>query len=318
MKKILLSCAFLSAVVASSQAQEIILPQMVIDQKEDTTQVVTIADIINVQELVTANSTTASHFSNVWGRRKYFNISYDIGTNNLKPEGSPAYQTGYDGFNNGIVPTFDAEWGAALTLGCSYGLHKKPIANTVKFNLDYTYIDLNVTHFKACGDKDAKLYDSSARNKVTDDKGSTKEYFYIPWGLEKWKGDYGMSLGPSITIAPFNYVKGVPGLHFVKLNAYYHIGYHVSILGLINDDDRDANPDPDNYNDSQMNDNLKLNFGHGLTQAFGFSISWKAIGIGYEIRNTNLKYQSLTPGIFGHEKYKFKTDSSRIYLSIRY
>lgn len=303
MKKFLLSCAFLLSFAVQAQIGPV--PQLVIDQKEDTTQVVSIADIVNVQELVTANSSTASHFNSVWGRKKYFNIAYDLGATNLKPQST--IETGY---NDGIVPTYKADWGAGLILGCSYGLHKKPIANVVKFNLDYTYIDLNVANFKASGQAGEKVYDSSA--KWTDD---SENYYYIPWGLDKWKIDYGMSLGPSITIAPFTYINRSPGLHFLKLNAYYHIGYHVSAIFMKNDSNRDANTNQTSYN--QLS-GLNGVWGHGLTSTFGFSLSWKAIGVGYELRNTNVKYKSLSPSLYGNKDYKFKTDSGRIYLSIRY
>ena len=55
---------------------------------------------------------------------------------------------------------------------------------------------------------------------------------------------------------------------------------------------------------------LKLSFGHGLTNAIGFNISWKAIGLGYESRWTSASYQSLDKEIFGKTKYKFKAPAN--------
>jgi len=288
----------------------------VLDEKEDTAQVVTVADIIKVQELVTNSNLTASHFSNVWGRQTYFDISYG----NVKMTPKADIQLGYP-YNNGIAPAFTSDWGLALKLGRNYSLHNKPIANTLKFNIDYTYFDLNFTHFKAEGDGKTILYDSNATWKETTDD-DTDERSYIPWCMQKYKADFGMAVGPSLTVAPFTYINGVNGLHYLKLNVYYHFGYHVSLLWMTYDDNLDAAEkkrySSQSYPGKKGSNDLKMNWGHGITSTFGFSLSWKMIGIGYEIRHTNLKYKSVNPSIYGHESYKFGTASNRVYLQIRY
>lgn len=319
MKKFLLSCAALT-VAACTYAQDGTDLPLVLDLDEDTTQqVVTIADIVSVQERVTTNNTTMSHFNSVWGRKKYFNITY--GNVDMKPKED--IPLGYT-FNGGKVPTFKSDWGLSIKLGRNYSLHKKPIANTLMFNINFNYFDLNVTHFKTEGADKEKLYDSSAVWNETDEDGKTEERSYIPWCLQKYKADFGMAVGPSLTIAPFNYVK-VPGLHYIKLDVYYNIGYHASVLWMVNDDKRDANPELTNSSSTsplpgakKETSTLKLNWGHGLTSTFGFSLSWKMIGIGYEIRNTKLTYKSTTTDIYGHRGYKFDANSGRIYLQIRY
>lgn len=324
MKKLFLICTLACAVASYAQDDfdfDYELPET-LDQKEDTTRVITIADIVNVQELVTTSNTTASHFSHVWGRPKYFNISYG-GVKMTPKEDIPL---GYS-FNGNKAPVFQSDWGLAIVLGRNYGLHKKPIANTLKFNIDFTYFDLNLTHFKAEGDKNTKLYDSSATwIEHDEDNNSDEERSYIPWCLQKYKADFGMSVGPSLTIAPFNYINGAQGLHYMKLNIFYHIGYHASILWMVNDDKLDANEEssssssskPNYYTKNDEKSSLKMNWGHGLTSTFGMSLSWKTIGVGFEIRNTNLSYKSVTPGIYGHESYKFDTKSTRFYIQIRY
>jgi len=288
----------------------------VLDEKEDTTQVVTIADIINVQELVTNSNLTVSHYSDVWGRQKYFDISYG----NVKMTPKDDIQLGYP-YNGGIVPTFTSDWGLALKLGRNYSLHNKPIANTLKFNIDYTYFDLNFTHFKAEGDGKTILYDSDAIWEETTDDDTDKRY-YIPWCMQKYKADFGMAVGPSLTVAPFNHLNDVD-LHYLKFNVYYHFGYHVSLLWMTYDDDLDAAGEKSRYTSHSYlgkkdSDGPKMNWGHGITSTFGFSLSWKMIGIGYEFSHTNLKYKSVNPSIYGHESYKFNTSSNRVYLQIRY
>ena len=269
-----------------------------IDWTEDSTEITTINDIINEQQDVSTRNSNVSHFEDVWSRRGYFNISFSNTT--LDPvDKIPT------GLNGGVVPKYKSSWGAAIQLGRSYRLHKKPIANTLQFNIDYTYIDLGVNHFKAEGDK---CYDS--REKRKDNK-----YYYIPWNLEKYEANYSMSLGPSMTIAPFNYVNSL-GLHYLRLNFYYHIGYGVSFLYMLNDKDADMNElqDTDYKN---MSDNMKLCWGHGLTNSFGLSLTWKFIGLGYEHQSRNIRYKSMNTKEFENETYKFDSSVNRFFIQFR-
>lgn len=311
----------LGALMASTAAMAQSAPEYIenIDVLEDTAQVTTIADIIEVQELVTTSNSTAAHNNKVWGYNKYFMISY--GGMSLNPKKPIAL--GYEGFNGGYAPDFKADWSLALTLGRNYGLHKKPIANVIKFNLDFTYFDLGFARYGAEGDKNTPVYDSSAIWKETNEDNKISERSYIPWCLEKYKADFGMAVGPSITLAPFTPIKSSQGIHFLKLNIYYHIGYHVSLLWMKDDDKRDAGADKSSsssnyFSTSSDDNNLKMNFGHGLTNTFGMMLSWKSIGLGWEIRSNNISYQSVTPSAYGHQDYKFGTKSNRVYLVIRY
>ena len=295
-----------------ASAQDIITTDAVVfDVEEDTTQVVTIKDIIDVQEMVTSRNSTETHFNKVWSRNSFFNIAYNNTTLTPKQD----ILSGLD--DKELVSEFKSDWAVSLTLGHSYRLHKKPIANVLQFNIDYTYINLNLNHFKA---KDGdKLYNSdNTWEKVNEENryGSKDTYHYMPWNLQKYELNYSMALGPSLTIAPFTYLN-VPGLHFMKLNVYYHVGYEVSMLMILNDKKRDAN-NSSNSNYDEMSNSLKMNWGHGLTSTFGFNLSWKAIGVGYETRGANVKYQSIQKDTFGKEWYKFRESNSRVYLTIRY
>lgn len=323
MKKIyILLCALMASTAAMSQSAPEYIENL--DVLEDTVQVTTIADIIELQEMVTNSNSTAAHNSKVWGYNKYFMFSY--GGMSLNPK--KTISLGYDGFNGGNAPDFKSNWSLALTLGRNYGLHKKPIANMVKFNIDFTYFDLGIAHYSAEGDKNTPLYDSSASwEEKNEDTDKVSKMSYIPWCLGKYKADFGMAVGPSITLAPFTSIKSNRGVHFLKLNMYYHIGYHVSLLWMKDDDKHDANPDKASsssssssnyYSTSKNSSDLKMNFGHGLTNTFGIMLSWKSIGLGWEIKSTNVSYQSLSQSIYGHEHYKFETKSNRIYLVIRY
>jgi len=313
-KKLMLSLACLFAVSAFGQdVNEQNMP-MTFNWQEDTTEVTTINDIIRMQQDVTNKKYAESHYRDVWSRKGYFNISYNSAT--LTPDESIPTGVGGD-----IVPEFKSDWGVSLQLGRSYALHKMPIANMLQFSIDYSYIDLNVNHFKQEGD--GNLYDSRS---ILNYDG--KEYYYTPWNLEKYDLNYGMSVGPSISIAPFTSTN-VSALHHIKLNAFFHVGYHVSLLYMTNDEKADINPTKkreDVQTETQakeyeryekMSKGLKFDLGHGLITSFGFSITWKFIGLGYERRSGSLKYQSLSTDDYSKQKYEFKSSTNRVFIQFR-
>ena len=307
-KKLIFSITCLIAISAYGQdVNEPNLP-MTFNWQEDTTEVTTINDIIRMQQDVTNKKYAESHYRDVWSRKGYFNISYNSTT--LTPDQS--IPTGVGG---GVVPEFKSDWGVSLQLGRSYALHKAPIANMLQFNFDFSYIDLNVNHFKQEGD--GNLYDSRS---ILNYDG--KEYYYTPWNLEKYDLNYGMSVGPSISIAPFTSTN-VSALHHIKLNAFFHVGYHVSLLYMLNDEEADINQGDDPTDPiaveryEKMKDNLKLDLGHGLITSFGFSVTWKFIGLGYEHRSGSLEYKSLSKNDFSNEKYKFKSSTNRVFIQFR-
>lgn len=304
-KSILLFAACLSALTTFAQVENGDNRWTNIDWKEDSTEVVTIDDIIKEQQAVTSRNTREMHYADVWGRRSFFNIA-DNTPASLTPK--TPLETGYAPLNQGRFLGANADWSVALQRGRNYCLHKKPIANTLQINIDYSGLDLSVSHFKGVGG-----YNSSAKHEEESD-GRMKSYYYIPWNLEKYEATYGMSLGPSITIAPFNYID-VDGLHFFKINAYYHVGYQVSVLYMRNNKELDENHTGQGY--EYMSENLKLSWGHGMYKAFGASLSWKAIGVGFEKRMGSTKYQSLNTADFGKSTYDFDSNFTRFYIQFR-
>lgn len=316
-KKFALLCGLTMAMAAS--AQDAPGTGLVFDAREDTTNVVTITDIIAAQELVTSTLSTDAHFNKVWSYNSYFNLGYNTEATLTPQESilSGLYNTQY-------VQPFKSDWGASLTLGHNYRLHKRAIANILQFNLDYTYINLHANHFKAAtdeADENGKLYNSATTHIEQEyENGIAQDITYnnIPWNLEKYEFNFSMQLGPSITLAPFTYVNYRP-LHFLKFNVYYHVGYEASLMLICNDKKKpsDANPEINSIAYEKMKSPSQT-WGHGLTTTFGFSMNWKSIGIGYETSECKLDYQSLQTDLFGYNKYKFKNKTARVYLQIRY
>ena len=287
------------------------------EQEIDTTEFVSIEDIIKEKEEITSHANLINHFNSVWARRKFFNISYNIST--LSSKDPKGYDIGLGLGEEDL--SFKSSVGVSLQQGKSYRLHKKPILNLLQFYLDYTPLDLSFNHYKS-GDVSVGLYNSAAKHPEGEE---VIEYYHnVPWNLEKYEVSYGMTLGPSITIAPFTHLKNMNALHFLKINMYYHVGYQGSVLFMSNNEKGDINPDKyssdyekvKNYN--EMKEGLKMNWGHGLVTSFGVSMTWKNIGVGFEHRVANNKFKPVRSSAdFGSNTYKFKTTTNRIYVSIR-
>lgn len=303
------------ACACTAQAQDInSIPNL--DLEEDSTGVASVSDIVKMQQEVLSNKQAGKHFQNVWKRRSFFNMSWT--ESKMKCDDK-------------TIGDFKSDWGVTLQSGTNYRLHKKPIAKMINIALDYSWLNLNVNHIKAEDPTSEKgidgkyLYNSTDRNVVPGgESGKTDEYYVFPWNLEKYEANYGMTLGPSITIAPFVPL-GVKQLDYLKIQAYYHIGYSASFLYTVNKKEFDQNQtlsetgyNRDAYKDyNTMKNNLKLQWGHGMTSTFGFNIFWKRVGIGYERTTGTFKYKNFNTDDFGKFKTKFTNEYSRIYLTIR-
>ncbi len=307
---VLMACLFWMAAAAPVAAQEE-NKQSNIDWTEDTTEVKTIKDIIEEQQRVTLLNAADRHYSEVWGRRSYMNFGFSM--SKLSPNHD--YQTGI----GSKVPTYKSNWGASFQYGRSYRLHKKPIANALQFNIDYTGVDLFVNHF---AEEDGNpLYSSKAIYEPEGGKkDGDKDYHYTPWNMEKYEGSYSMTLGPSLTIAPFNGANE-RGFHYLKFNFYFHVGYQFSMLFMKFNGDKDANNNSTLFTEQNMfsdvDDAFTANWGHGVTTSFGMNLSWKAIGIGYEHRSAKLKYKSFATSVFSKDKFEFDSSVNRIYVQYR-
>ena len=292
MKRNLLSILFAMIMIVGAQAQTYATN----DDEVRVSGGPSIEDIIKEQQELTSSQSKEKHMEKVWSRKNYFNFNF----NSAKLSPRNDYPTGIEGQ---YAPDFKSSWGIALTAGHNYNLLKKPVANIFQINIDYNPLELTVTHY---GEVNDGYYNSS----VKDETGHN----CFPWNLSKYQFSYGMSVGPSITVAPFTHTDS-EAAHFLKLNIYYHIGYQVSLLYMPNDKDKDLNQSWSTFNRESP---AKLQFGHGLISAFGFNLSWKVIGIGYEYSYTPYTYMALNADTYGKTKYKFRSSANRVYLQLRF
>lgn len=248
-----------------------------------------------------------------WKRKSFFRISYTKSTMEPSSGVGPDFvaddgQLMLDGTNKGNdLYKFKNEYGVSIMNGKNISLHKKPIVNMVQIALDYTWIDLNYNNYKGFYEKNGKMYNSSQYFVSTDEDGRNKKLKYTPWGLDKHEINYGMSLGPSITVAPFGLLDtNARNLH---IQGYFHVGYSFSLNMFKTDDKLDTAGDIDGF--------LGM-WGHGLNTSWGMNISWKVIGIGFEKRSGTFSYKSLDTGNYGNQKNKFDYKNTRFYLTLNF
>lgn len=263
----------------------------------------TIDDIINEKKKVSNTTNSTEHFAAVWHPRTYFDFVY---TRNAAL--TPQKMEQFDDYTGVNAPKekYEAEWALGIKNGRSFFLHRHPIGRVAYIGLDYTWIDLRLNHYKADYDPSGYCLDSS---QTLSEGGSV-----FPVNGSKYELDYGMALGPSVTLAPFVYVEGANGLHHLKFNTYFHLGYNVGLLSCTAEKE-------ENY---ASKDQTSVFTGHGLTMAYGISINWKILGVGIESHKAALKYKSGGASMFngndiaGKGTYDFNSTGQRVFLQFRF
>ena len=302
-KKIILSAFALMCAVFSYAQGSMTSDDEPLNIDEDTTSVSSLDEIVKTQEMVYTKKFRDEVVQNVWKRKRSFSIAYT--TANLEGD-LQMYNPTRDAYEL-VTQKFKNDWGLTMKAATTVRFHKRPIADIVSFGLDYSLLDLSVNHYKELeGDK---LYKSD-ETWPEDIDGKTRNPHYIPWGLQMYNFTYGMNLGPSIGIAPFARFKN-PQLAHLRLHLYFNVGYRASLLLMKGNDDKDAAQ----LRDEKVKESSKLQWGHGFYTMFGVRMSWKGIGIGYELVNGSQNYKSVETEIYGSATNKLKESSHRIVLS---
>lgn len=304
-KSFFLLCFACLAQLALAQTDNTVISQL--DYEEDTLNTTSLNDIINTQELVFNKSYRSKVIQGVWKPKKYFTMSYVNHTLNGKD--LPLYNRKKDEYKE-QDSTFKSDWAVSIKRSRTIKLHKRPISDILLFGLEFSGMDVSVSHFKK---NDAVYYNSQKKHIETDDDDTKNEYYYMPFGSEMYNLSYGLHIGPSITIAPFTHLKS-RGLANIRLQGYFTIGYRAAFSILTNNEDMDVNTDRDSEDFEKVNDVIKCNWATGLTTAWGLRFNWKRIGISYEVVKGDLKYKSFSTKIFGKNKYNFSETSKRISL----
>lgn len=208
----------------------------------------------------------------VWkDRAKYFNIGY--ASQKLSRVDAP---TAY-----GDAAELKSDFGVALVWGRTYYLHKKPLARMIKFGIDFSWMDINYAKYSI------EDHASSGSGSWTDEE----------LNLGAHQIEYGLQVGPSVTINPVSHL---------KVNAYFRYVPSASLMVL--------------------EDEVNANFASFFTA--GGAVAFKVISVGVEGRwgRANYKNFALTENlddamdgsVIETSKSKWKTGGVRVYVSFRF
>lgn len=214
--------------------------------------------------------------SNLWKRGRFFNFTFADQT--LKGPDPIGNQT-----------EWKSDFALAVQLGNTYFLHKKPIGGFLKFGIDAVWMDINYANYE----DDYNHYSNNQYDSEYDD------YYDYDFNLGMHQIEYGMHVGPSITVTPFKSFSS--GIKHLRIFTYFHYTPTYSLILFDYDDDIHVN--------------------HGFCSFFntGGGISYKLIGAGVEYRWGSGKYE--VDHLFENssdDKMKFKTSALRAYITLRF
>lgn len=229
----------------------------------------------------------------VWKRKKYWKVGL----------GNPDIER-----TDGEQMSWDTEFSVFLQRGRTVYFHSKPIAGMVKIGLDYGLMDLSYAKLKlkttgTTGSSSASGSGTGASGDGFDDivsadpSGSMADLLGIDLGMHKF--EYGVHVGPSVSINPWN--------HLV-VAAYFHLMPTAS--GILEND--------------------QFSYGFGCAMSAGVSVAYKAISVGVEGLWSTIKYKQASfddddedegdgdLNLFTTKDFKLKQKGPRFYLAIRF
>lgn len=195
---------------------------------------------------------------------------------------------------------YKSSMGVNMTWGKTYYLHKKPLWNMVKIGLDWSWVDFNYVKYSSV----EETYEDDGFGDWMDygDYYSGEEDFDLDFGCHQL--EYGMQIGPSITVNPIKQL---------KVSTYFRFQPSMSIMLL----------DDEAY------------YGFVPFFNFGAAVAWNAISIGVEGRWGGTKYDGVSvddeeDGAYVEEEdfeasdlvdtftQRMRTKSFRVYISFRF
>lgn len=235
-------------------------------------------------------------YEKVWKRKKYWKLG--IGAPNIeRTDGQPM--------------TWDSEFSFFIQRGRTIYFHSKPLWGMVKIGLDYGFMDLSYTKLKL--KTGGPLTSATSTQETTsmadpDDgfapivsdepSGSLGSFLDIDLGMHKI--DYGLHVGPSVSVNPWN--------HLI-VTAYFHVMPTASVIV----------------------ENDAFSFAGGCAMSAGVSVSYKALSVGVEGVWSNLKYKQASfddddedgdseesENLFQTKSFKLKQKGPRFYIAFRF
>lgn len=224
------------------------------------------------------------HLQKLWNRKKYFKVGLDLSDIKL---------------TDGTPMAWDTQFAVFIQLGKTVYFHPKPIAGMIKIGLDYSFLNLGYAKLKLnsigvetnnSGSSRAS-YNDGFGDIVADDPSNDAFWGDINLGMHKF--EYGLHVGPSISINPWNKI---------IVAAYFHAMPMFS--GIL--------------------ENSKFSYGFGCAMMAGASVSYNLISVGIEGIWDTIKYHQTSfeeqeeDNIFSTQKFKLKQGGPRIYVALRF
>ena len=181
--------------------------------------------------------------------------------------------------------------------GVTYYLHKKPLFGMVKIGLDWSWMDFNYVKYSKV---EESYVDDGGYDPFYDSYMDGEEDLDLDFGCHQL--EYGMQIGPSITVNPIDHL---------KISTYFRFQPSGSVM-LLDDE---------------------VYYGFVPFFNFGAAVAWKAISIGVEGRWGGTKYHGVSvddEGDYTEESYdsaddfvetftqRMRTKSFRAYVSFRF
>ena len=268
--------------------------QVVNNEEQNAAKIDSLSNVIDSMNEKMETDKANAKLEKIWKRKKYRYVGYTMQSlTHMDEEGL----------------RWKSEFGVNLGMGRTYFLHKKPIANMIKFSIDWTMTDINYAKLKenyviggmppATTPAASTLASDGFSDIITPENPDMPAMDFGCHAI-----DYGMQVGPSIWINPVDHL---------MLNGYFRYAPTAAMLVL----------------------NDEFSIGYGSFFVTGGAISYKAISIGVEARWGKTKYNSFEfddegaenmeqeggsnsiSGLLNSSKNKMKMKSTRFYICFR-
>ncbi|MCM1153708.1 MAG: hypothetical protein NC328_08685 [Muribaculum sp.] len=219
----------------------------------------------------------------IWGKGRYTRLGYAIAQTAAENE-----------------PVYDGKYGFFLTKGTTYRIPSKPIAGLLKFGIDVTWFDLQVSKY----DNPAYSVEGGWTSEIDKTVGSYDDEDNEDFDLNiGYLGvGVGMGIGPSVSVAPFA-LGSSKGLMPLRATLYFH--YAPSYMFYIASQDGDVELSTAFCN--------QFNFGGNI------SYRWIAVGVEGRWGSGSFKPMEFDEELgMGSEKYKRKFANTRFYVQFTF
>lgn len=241
---------------------------------------------------MTAQIETEELNKKIWGKGRFTRLGYAIAQ--TAEEYSPVEKSKFSFF---------------LTKGTTYLFPKKPIAGLLKIGLDAVWFDIQATKYNSPYSSlnwTSEFVEEPTNSEYEDFE---EEITDIDLNIGCWGVSMGMGIGPNVSVAPFA-LTSITGLQPLRVSLYFH--YAPTMQLYLKSQDGDVE--------------LSSAFCHMMN--FGGTLSYRAIGIGFEGRWGKGKFKPLDFSSIGEEgdeseslgaeKYTRRFANSRIYIQFRF